>query len=327
MLKTSFYSGTSLLPNVTVTTANGTDACVQYITPASDNTSCTDFAIQNSIPVTSLIGLNDLNCARLGSSPYCAPASCQIAVSSQWQTYVTFLQEYSNITLTQLSLWNPFLNMMWINEGEPVCVAPPGGSFVPTIASQAVPSVFTTTATPSEPTPSGTISNCGLYYTVQSGDYCNALALKFSITFSVLIALNPSINSACTNLLLGLDYCVAPVNGTFVATPSTTLAPSLSANTASTFSISSSTSSQSSTVTTATTTATPIFPAAPGPTTADTTSQCSNWHVVESGDYCYALEQTYSISFAQFETWNPAVDSACDNLWVGYAYCVQGPPT
>lgn len=41
-----------------------------------------------------------------------------------------------------------------------------------------------------------------------------------------------------------------------------------------------------------------------------------------AGDSCGAIESQYSITFQQFYTWNPAVGSNCENLWVGEAYCV-----
>jgi len=72
------------------------------------------------------------------------------------------------------------------------------------VASQANPTIFTTTAKAPAATPSGTIANCGLYYTVQPNDYCNLVALNFSITFGQLIDYNPSLDSACSNLLLGM---------------------------------------------------------------------------------------------------------------------------
>lgn len=73
----------------------------------------------------------------------------------------------------------------------------------PTTVSQAAPSVYTTTATPVDPTPSGTIPNCGYYYAVQPGDYCNLISLNFSITFNQLVDMNPQLNSNCSNLLAG----------------------------------------------------------------------------------------------------------------------------
>lgn len=49
----------------------------------------------------------------------------------------------------------------------------------------------------------GTIPNCGLYYTVQEGEICDDVTIRFSLTFDQFIAMNPSIDSKCSNLLYG----------------------------------------------------------------------------------------------------------------------------
>ncbi|KAN0087397.1 hypothetical protein V8E54_001085, partial [Elaphomyces granulatus] len=46
------------------------------------------------------------------------------------------------------------------------------------------------------------------------------------------------------------------------------------------------------------------------------------WHIVQSGDTCYLLEQSYGITFAQFQEWNPSVNDSCGNLDLEVAYCV-----
>jgi hypothetical protein len=51
---------------------------------------------------------------------------------------------------------------------------------------------------------------------------------------------------------------------------------------------------------------------------------CSGWHTVVSGDLCWMIWQTYSITEAQFLEWNPAVTSGCaSNFWPDYSYCVR----
>jgi hypothetical protein len=48
------------------------------------------------------------------------------------------------------------------------------------------------------------------YYKVQSGDYCEIIALNNTITISLFEAINPDVNTGCTNLNVGLYYCVEP---------------------------------------------------------------------------------------------------------------------
>ena len=152
-------------------------------------------------------------------------------------------------------------------------------------------------------TPSGTITNCGLYYEVQSGDECNTVALNFTITLAQLLEMNPAINSTCGNLEIGVDYCVATVEGTTI-----TVAPP------------SSTSSVSATTTS-------TFVAAPTQTVTGTTSECYKWYVVASGDDCSKITSEFEITLAQFRAWNTYIDAVCDNLWGDYAYCVSSPLT
>ncbi|KAI6854519.1 hypothetical protein KC323_g8775 [Hortaea werneckii] len=46
---------------------------------------------------------------------------------------------------------------------------------------------------------------------VQAGDDCAKLSVAFSMTISDFLLLNPEIYTNCTNLLLGVSYCVFPV--------------------------------------------------------------------------------------------------------------------
>lgn len=176
---------------------------------------------------------------------------------------------------------------------------PPGGSYTPppTTVTVANPTVYSTTATPAAQTPPGTIANCGNYYTVQAGDECNTVALRFGITFQQLRAMNPSLDETCSNLYLDESYCVALVEGTTVtATPTTGEPP---------------------------TGATPVPP--PGPTQPGATTECKGWYTAVAGDYCYLITTNHGITFEQFRTWNPYLDENCSNLWPDYSYCVAGP--
>jgi len=67
---------------------------------------------------------------------------------------------------------------------------------------------------PAVQTPTGTTSDCRLFYEVQSGDECNTVALAYSLTSSDFLTMNTELNANCSNLWVGYDYCVAPVNGT-----------------------------------------------------------------------------------------------------------------
>lgn len=74
----------------------------------------------------------------------------------------------------------------------------------------------------------------------------------------------------------------------------------------------------------ASTAASSTFVSPPAQTESGASPDCYEWYVVQTGDTCDAIEQTYSITSAQFMAWNPEVDSACD-IYAGYAYCINGP--
>ncbi|KXH53174.1 LysM domain-containing protein [Colletotrichum nymphaeae SA-01] len=57
-------------------------------------------------------------------------------------------------------------------------------------------------------TPPGTTDKCYQWYVIQSGDYCAKVQDKFAISFEQFRAWNPAIASDCSNLQLGVAYCV-----------------------------------------------------------------------------------------------------------------------
>lgn len=123
--------------------------------------------------------------------------------------------------------------------------------------------------------------------------------------------MNPSINLTCSNLKLGVNYCVAPVNGTDVPIPTTTLLhlgprPCEQA-------VYNATSSTST------------YPMSPAHTVTGTISDCNTFYATISGDTRANIESTNSINLSQFRSWNTYFDSLCDNLWSDYAYCVSSP--
>ncbi|KUI66076.1 hypothetical protein VM1G_02487 [Cytospora mali] len=269
--------------------------CGQTVTYAgsadSNYTTANDLALENNVATAALLALNNqISWNSIPAGSYCAPASCQVAIINETTSATNYVGLYDNVTATQFWQWNNYMEPKNLVEGEVVCVGPPGGAYTPVSATQAYTTVYTTTATPAEPTPSGTTPNCGLYYGVVAGDSCNNVTLHFSITLDQFYAMNPSLFTNCSNLLTGIDYCVATV----VATTTSTAV--------------------------ATSTAVP----APTQTVTGTTSTCYEWYVVQSGDSCENIEDQYGITLAYFRSLNTYVDAACDNIWADYAYCVNG---
>ncbi|PCH03070.1 Peptidoglycan-binding Lysin subgroup [Penicillium occitanis (nom. inval.)] len=56
-----------------------------------------------------------------------------------------------------------------------------------------------------------------------------------------------------------------------------------------------------------------------------TVPDCTEYHLVVSGDTCSKIESEYGITNDEFAQWNPYSGSSCENLWLGFYVCVQGP--
>jgi hypothetical protein len=209
----------------------------------------------------------------------------------------------------------------------------------------------------------GTITaGCTEYHTIVSGDDCASIEGMFSLSLAQFIAMNPELNSGCTNLALGDAYCVASSNSTSTGPPANVAPGTITAGCTeyytvvsgdgcasieSTFSLSLAqfiamnpelnagctnlalgdaycVASSNSTSTG------PPANVAPGTITAG----CTEYYTVVSGDGCASIESTFSLSLAQFIAMNPELNAGCTNLALGDAYCVQssnstatGPPS
>ena len=59
-------------------------------------------------------------------------------------------------------------------------------------------------------------------------------------------------------------------------------------------------------------------PKAPG-----ASSDCKKWHTVQSGDYCQKIEQAQGVAEGTLVKLNQGLNTNCNNLWLGYQYCVS----
>ncbi|KAL4966909.1 uncharacterized protein BDV14DRAFT_207712 [Aspergillus stella-maris] len=288
------------------------DACVTNIfyTVVSGDT-CAGIARAHDIPRGSLVFMNDLrsDCANLRvGQTLCLPISCQLYPVHIGASCVEIAED-NEITVDALFEWNQFLNVYCTNllAGDQICVAEPGAlppthppvttNTVTTItatASKTGPAYATATVEPPGSVPRGTTRNCGEYYQVRRGDYCDSIADRFSIGLQLFEDINPSIDDECTNLVPGLWYCVLPTRD-WDATITTTI--------------------------------TATYTTAPAPTTSGTTDQCYEWYVVRAGDTCDMISAVYGVPVEDIRLWNPSLNSECSNLRSGRAYCVHGEVT
>ncbi|EFX06453.1 peptidoglycan-binding protein [Grosmannia clavigera kw1407] len=237
----------------------------------------------------------------------------------------------AEVLLSDLLAWNPSLNASncFMEQGYSYCVQkdefpanittanityPYDYCFAPNISL-----IDSRSVQPDE---------CDCYIQVREEDKgyfnCSMFPTLFNITVNDVVALNPQLTSnvACdSNLWNGLvggyeQFCVER-NTTGVSTG--TSSSSTSTATSGQFSTTPMATITSTSVSTPSST-TAVVP--PAQTEPGTTSSCTVYHVVVSGDTCYAISTTYKISLDEFYGWNPNVGTDCSALWLGYAVCV-----
>ncbi|XWW92082.1 hypothetical protein V2A60_000004 [Cordyceps javanica] len=333
---------------------------------------CGKIAQNNNVPRGALIANNDIlpDCSNLQiGQKLCLPHPCTL-YTIQSGDYCNSILNAQNLTLTQLMSWNAFISPGCTNllAGDSLCISQPGvvwnGTAIPYATATQTAVYATTTVHAPGPIPSGTTKQCGRYYEVKTGDYCQLIALNNTITVTLFGSINPSINSGCTNLIPGFFYCVFPAlgwNDTKITTSSyvTPPAPTPSGSTSNCYEwhvvVSGDDCSKIGTEYGLTldqlrqwnpqlkadcsnlllddaycvygdSAATTLFSYAtpPAPTPSGTTDKCYQWHVVVSGDYCAKIESQFNITMAEFQSWNPQMNNDCTNLLLGEAYCVRG---
>ncbi|KAJ7502450.1 hypothetical protein B0H11DRAFT_1988665 [Mycena galericulata] len=185
---------------------------------------------------------------------------------------LTTIANTTGINSTELTTWNPELAASNPTPGTAICVVFPKGNYTLPVAP-----------VPSNVAPNVTQSSCAQYYTISSGDTCPSVEQKFYIDDTLFKSLNPGINSQCTNIVLGLAYCVFSIYA-----PDTSVSTEPPAN------------------------------VAPG----TITEGCTQYYTVASGDGCGTIESKFNLTLAQFISMNPEINSGCTNLALAEAYCV-----
>lgn len=138
-------------------------------------------------------------------------------------------------------------------------------------------------------------SECNTY-TVQADDTCWDIiqSHKNAFTLSQLVSWNPDINRGCDNLpqLAGNQICVSFAGESPHARNGHTP-----------FSL---------------TTA-----AVPTNIAKDTVTCCRKYYEVTQSDTCASITQKHGVTLKTFFSLNPELKKACDNLMLGYSYCVR----
>ncbi|KAL4924816.1 uncharacterized protein BDV17DRAFT_273616 [Aspergillus undulatus] len=266
---------------------------------------CSKIARIHGVPRGSLVFINDVrpDCADLRvGQVLCLTQPCELYPVHIGASCLEIAED-NGISVDELFNWNCYLNASCTNllAGDEVCIAEPEAPPAPTptlttitaTASRVNDGYATAIVEPPGPVPRGTTPNCGEYYQVKRGDYCDSIADRFSIGLELFEAINPAINDECTNLVPGLYYCVSPTRD-WNATVTTTL--------------------------------TSTYATAPAPTTSGTTDECYEWYIARTGDTCDRISSLYGITLREIRLWNPSLNEECTNMRTGRAYCVHGEP-
>lgn len=276
-------------PPANVAPGTITEGCTKYYTVVSGD-GCASIESKFNLTLSQFITMNpELNsgCTNLAlAEAYCVASSNSTSsgppanvapgtITAGCTKYYTVvsgdgcgsIETKFNLTLAQFTAMNPEINSGCTNLAlaEAYCVAS---------------SNSTSTGPPSNVAQGTITQGCTKYYTVVSGDGCASIESKFTLTLAQFIAMNPEINSGCTNLALAEAYCVASSNSTTTGPPSNLAVGSL--------------------------------------------ANCTSYHTVVSGDTCTAMDTSAHIALADFLRWNPEINVGCTNIQLAAAYCVGG---
>ncbi|KAF3069352.1 LysM domain-containing protein [Trichoderma lentiforme] len=229
-----------------------------------------------------------------GSTPFGTTDQCGDYYQVQVADTCSHISLANSVSIDLFKLINPAIDKDCFNliTGLWYCVHPILGWNATDISSG-----DSTTVAPPAPTPTGTTDQCFAWHVVVSGDSCFSLQSTLGATMAQLLAWNPNLKDDCSNLLLGVAYCVR--------------GPATSSNT---------TTTTAKTTTTTTAKASSTSSTARSSSTA-TDSGCSQTYTVVSGDFCFAIWTKFNLTEAQFRALNPSLDTAC-TITIGQTLCV-----
>ncbi|KAB5578705.1 hypothetical protein GE09DRAFT_1090733 [Coniochaeta sp. 2T2.1] len=308
-----------------------------YILKPSDD--CNSVAKAMGVSTFSMLYANglDIYCQNFDtainrSASLCTPPTCKTYTWGQFDT-CSAVATQNGISLSHFLAWNPNFDSICRNAinfvGYQVCVSSPGGTI--DSGNPTGPSI-TTGAGTAVPAPTNSFPEtraCGGWYTVQTGDNCGKLSIAFSITLSDFFFLNPEVYTNCTNLLLGVAYCVFPVGN--IATYSGYIPPPTMPITVPPATFSSvNTANPSSTVY-----ANPGYVFQQLPKASGTTQGCVSYANFNDNttdaslNSCSYIAYAYGVALSDLLSWNPSLskDATACALQRGFSYCVQKTET
>ncbi|KAF3196311.1 hypothetical protein TWF106_005020 [Orbilia oligospora] len=286
---------------------------------------------RSSLGLMALIGLAELlnGCyAYVPSSPkhlrgrQNGVAGCSETFTAAKGDDCQFISSIYGISVENLIKWNPSLKSpadcdKLLQPGTTYCVSVPStttktttnGTPNTTITKTTTNSTTKPTTTPAPTTPSngvttpspiqsGMVTNCNKFHLVASGQTCQDIMAKFSLTLDLLVKWNPAIGKQCSSMWAANYLCVGVIGGTPTKT------------------------------TTAAKTTTTAANGTPSPLGANTTKDCKKWALAKSGDTCQTIldrSRDVKSTIKDLFRWNPSVKADCSGLRAGYYICIVGP--
>ncbi|KAI9496902.1 hypothetical protein BDB00DRAFT_952523 [Zychaea mexicana] len=145
------------------------------------------------------------------------------------------------------------------------------------------------------------LSGCTITHTAIKGETCTQISKDYGIPRSQYLALNPSINSGCTNMWAGETYCVSKEEKEHKPKPKPKPEPKEKEEK----------SKEES-------------KEEPKEEKKESSSSCEFKHTVTSSDTCTSVIKQYGVDRDAYLSANPSINSACTNMITGKEVCIPG---
>ncbi|KAK3933774.1 hypothetical protein QBC46DRAFT_462929 [Diplogelasinospora grovesii] len=216
---TSSTLGFNTTATATTTGVTASPTCTGSTYTIQNGDTCESISKTQSVATMWLLIDNNL-------PAYCAnfPTTGSLCIQHICTTYTvqandtcTSISRAKGINYAQILAWNPQFDLTCSNinmtAGLEICISSPGPAYTPSTTSSAASvtaSATTAVAVPSNAA-NGSTADCAQWYEAVPGDYCNLIIIRFGISLSDFLVLNPEVNDNCTNLYAYESYCMEPV--------------------------------------------------------------------------------------------------------------------
>lgn len=249
---------TDILPSILPPRTTSSYCLSDQFYTASTGDTCDTIAMAFNVSSAAIYNANSnstfgITCsAVIPGTTLCLPLPCAEVYTFNANDTCTSIEQANSLapgTVRNLNAWIQYActNIQITNAiyGNVVCLAPLGGTFIPTViaansTTEPVPITgysLQALAPPANVTVAqGTTLNCGAWYVAIDGDTCANIDVEAGITAGLFLLVNPSLASGadCTaGLVNGSAYCVGPTyEWNMTSTTTASAIPSVSLATA-----------------------------------------------------------------------------------------------